>query len=133
MSALPDDYVNSERTRMTLEERGVTWPLGGYHIGPDLKTCRCPDCDRVFIAGKRSIRCLPCAIDYVRSTYNTWCRMHGDLSEIVAQDERRSGISDPGHWAYPTFCVAARSRLAAMQRDIEILELVVEMLEDLPS
>ena len=37
-------------------------------------------------------------------------RMAGDLDREIAQEEERSGHSDPSHFAYPTYAKAARSR-----------------------
>jgi flagellar protein FliJ len=37
-------------------------------------------------------------------------RMAGDLDREVANEERRAGISDPAHFAYPTYARAARTR-----------------------
>jgi flagellar export protein FliJ len=37
-------------------------------------------------------------------------RMASDLDREVANEERRAGISDPGHFAYPTYARASRAR-----------------------
>ena len=37
-------------------------------------------------------------------------RMAADLDREVANEERRAGISDPAHFAYPTYARAARTR-----------------------
>jgi flagellar protein FliJ len=37
-------------------------------------------------------------------------RMANDLDREVANEERRAGISDPSHFAYPTYARAARTR-----------------------
>ncbi|MGH2341021.1 flagellar export protein FliJ [Segnochrobactraceae bacterium EtOH-i3] len=37
-------------------------------------------------------------------------RMSGDLQQQIASEEARAGISDPHHYAYPTFARAARQR-----------------------
>jgi flagellar export protein FliJ len=37
-------------------------------------------------------------------------RMAHDLEREVANEERRAGISDPAHFAYPTYARAARTR-----------------------
>jgi flagellar protein FliJ len=37
-------------------------------------------------------------------------RMANDLDREVANEERRAGISDPAHFAYPTYARAARVR-----------------------
>lgn len=48
-------------------------------------------------------------------------RMAAELDQQIAHEERRAGISDPTHFAYPTFARAARQRrdnLAASVRDL---------------
>jgi flagellar protein FliJ len=37
-------------------------------------------------------------------------RMADDLTVQIESEERKGGISDPGHFAYPTFAKAARVR-----------------------
>jgi flagellar export protein FliJ len=37
-------------------------------------------------------------------------RMAGDLDREIATEEQRAGISDLGHFAYPTYAKAARGR-----------------------
>lgn len=37
-------------------------------------------------------------------------RMIGDLDREIANEEKRSGISDPQHFAYPTYARAATGR-----------------------
>ncbi|HVK90587.1 MAG TPA: flagellar export protein FliJ [Mycoplana sp.] len=37
-------------------------------------------------------------------------RMSKELETQIAIEEKKSGISDPGHFAYPTFAKAARQR-----------------------
>jgi flagellar FliJ protein len=37
-------------------------------------------------------------------------RMIGDLDREIANEEKRSGINDPGHFAYPTYARAAMGR-----------------------
>ena len=37
-------------------------------------------------------------------------RMAGDLDREIETEEKRAGISDPAHFAYPTYAKAARSR-----------------------
>lgn len=49
-------------------------------------------------------------------------RMAADLENQVAYEERKSGISDQNHFAYPTFAKAARQRrenLLVSQRDLK--------------
>ena len=37
-------------------------------------------------------------------------RMAGDLDREIENEERRAGLSDPAHFAYPTYAKAARVR-----------------------
>jgi flagellar protein FliJ len=37
-------------------------------------------------------------------------RMSTELDREIASEEQRSGISDPGHFAYPTYARSARAR-----------------------
>ena len=37
-------------------------------------------------------------------------RMSGELDREIASEEQRSGISDPSHFAYPTYARSARAR-----------------------
>jgi len=49
-------------------------------------------------------------------------RLEADLDAQIASEERRTGITDPTHFAYSTFAHAARQRrenLAASVRDLE--------------
>lgn len=39
-----------------------------------------------------------------------FARMAGDLDREIETEEKRAGISDPAHFAYPTYAKAARSR-----------------------
>ena len=49
-------------------------------------------------------------------------RMGADLDAQIAYEEKKAGISDPDHFAYPTFAKAARSRrenLVTSVRDLK--------------
>jgi flagellar export protein FliJ len=53
-------------------------------------------------------------------------RMIGDLDREIANEEKRAGISDPAHFAYPTYARAAigrrdnlRSSIAELAQQIE--------------
>ena len=49
-------------------------------------------------------------------------RMGTDLDGQIAYEEKKAGISDPDHFAYPTFAKAARSRrenLVTSVRDLK--------------
>lgn len=48
-------------------------------------------------------------------------RMAGDLNREIAIEEQRAGISDPNHFAYPTYARAARSRRDNLSRSTEEL------------
>ena len=41
-----------------------------------------------------------------------------DLDRAIIAVEKATGITDPGHFAYPPFCTAARIRLAALRESI---------------
>lgn len=51
-------------------------------------------------------------------------RMSKDLENQITVEEKKSGISDPNHFAYPTFAKAARQRADNLQ--ISIRELKVQ-------
>lgn len=46
----------------------------------------------------------------IETMINEFNRMAGDLDREIETEEKRAGISDPGHFAYPTYAKAARSR-----------------------
>ena len=49
-------------------------------------------------------------------------RMAGDLDREIATEEQRSGISDPTHFAYPTYARAAVVRRDNLKRSTEELK-----------
>ncbi len=49
-------------------------------------------------------------------------RMAEDLDKQIAYEEKKAGIDDPGHFAYPTFAKAARLRRENLQTSIQDLE-----------
>ena len=51
-------------------------------------------------------------------------RMAKELETQIALEEKKSGISDPNHFAYPTFAKAARQRADNLQ--VSIRELKVQ-------
>ncbi|OLP53642.1 flagellar export protein FliJ [Rhizobium rhizosphaerae] len=51
-------------------------------------------------------------------------RMSKELEQQIAFEEKKSGISDPAHFAYPTFAKAARQR--AENLHVSIRELKVQ-------
>lgn len=49
-------------------------------------------------------------------------KMHSDLQDQIDVEEKKSGITDPEHFAYPTFAKAARQRqenLVGSVRDLK--------------
>jgi flagellar export protein FliJ len=53
-------------------------------------------------------------------------RMAGDLDREIVNEEKRSGISDPGHFAYPTYARAAIARRDNLKRSIGELTAQIE-------
>ena len=49
-------------------------------------------------------------------------KMHGDLQAQVEFEEEKAGITDPGHFAYPTFAKAARQRQENLVGSIDELK-----------
>lgn len=49
-------------------------------------------------------------------------RMATDLDREIANEETRSGISDPGHFAYPTYARAAATRRDNLKRSADELK-----------
>jgi flagellar FliJ protein len=45
-------------------------------------------------------------------------RMAGDLDREIANEEKRAGITDPAHFAYPTYARAASTRRDNLKRSI---------------
>jgi flagellar export protein FliJ len=56
-------------------------------------------------------------------------RMTKDLESQIVLEEKKSGISDPNHFAYPTFAKAARQRADNLQVSIRELRAQEESLE----
>jgi chaperonin cofactor prefoldin len=56
-------------------------------------------------------------------------RMTKDLESQIVVEEKKSGISDPNHFAYPTFAKAARQRADNLQVSIKELKMQEETLE----
>ena len=48
-------------------------------------------------------------------------RMAGDLDREIVNEEKRAGISDPHHFAYPTYARAASTRRDNLKRSIDEL------------
>jgi flagellar FliJ protein len=55
-------------------------------------------------------------------------RMCVDLGHQIEAEEKRAGISDPTHFAYPTYAKAARERRAKLQQSAKGLRTEVERL-----
>ena len=49
-------------------------------------------------------------------------RMAGDLDREIAAEEQKAGISDPAHFAYPTYAKAATQRRDNLRRSAHDLE-----------
>jgi flagellar export protein FliJ len=49
-------------------------------------------------------------------------RMAGELEREIASEEKRAGISDPAHFAYPTYAKAAATRRDNLKRSQGELE-----------
>lgn len=49
-------------------------------------------------------------VTQIESMIADFQRMATDLDREIEGEERRAGLSDPGHFAYPTYAKAARSR-----------------------
>ena len=61
-------------------------------------------------------------IELMTSEFN---RMIGDLDREIANEEKRSGINDPQHFAYPTYARAAMGRRDNLKSSIA--ELAAQM------
>ncbi|MCF4128644.1 MULTISPECIES: flagellar export protein FliJ [Methylobacterium] len=51
-----------------------------------------------------------------------FARMAADLDREIGQEEQRAGISDPAHFAYPTYARAAAQRRDNIRRSAEELD-----------
>ncbi|OAI29554.1 flagellar export protein FliJ [Methylosinus sp. R-45379] len=49
-------------------------------------------------------------------------RMTGDLDREIAHEEQRANITDPNHFAYPTYAQAARTRRDNLLRSVADLK-----------
>jgi len=57
----------------------------------------------------------------IEAMIGEFSRMIVDLEREIALEEQRAGISDPSHFAYPTYARAARARRDNLQRSAEEL------------
>jgi flagellar FliJ protein len=55
-------------------------------------------------------------------------RMCIDLGHQIEAEEKRARISDPTHFAYPTYAKAARERRAKLQRSADALKIELDRL-----
>lgn len=55
-------------------------------------------------------------VTQIESMIADFARMVVDLDREIASEEQRSGISDPNHYAYPTFARAAVARRDNLKR-----------------
>lgn len=49
-------------------------------------------------------------VSQIEAMIAEFSRMAGDLDREIETEEKRAGISDPAHFAYPTYAKAARAR-----------------------
>lgn len=56
-------------------------------------------------------------------------KMAAELEYQIGAEEKRSGITDPSHFAYPTFAKAARQRADNLQVSIRELRVQLEAAE----
>jgi flagellar export protein FliJ len=61
-------------------------------------------------------------LNQLRSMMAEFDRMAKDLEAQIAFEEKKSGISDPNHFAYPTFAKAARQRADNLMVSIKELQ-----------
>ncbi|GJD50444.1 hypothetical protein OPKNFCMD_3183 [Methylobacterium crusticola] len=55
-----------------------------------------------------------------------FARMGADLDREIAQEEQRAGISDPAHFAYPTYARAAAQRRENIRRSASDLHVQLD-------
>ena len=61
-------------------------------------------------------------VSQIESMIADFARMVVDLDREIASEEQRSGISDPNHYAYPTFARAAVTRRDNLKRSSDELK-----------
>ena len=57
-------------------------------------------------------------------------RMAGDLEREIRVEQERAGISDPGHFAYPTYAKAAIQRRENITRSADDLKIQLDAAKD---
>ena len=65
-------------------------------------------------------------VQQIESMIADFYRMAADLDREIASEEARSGISDPAHFAYPTYARAAATRRDNLRRSAEELKSQME-------
>ena len=68
-------------------------------------------------------------LQQLQSMMSEFERMAKELENQIALEEKKSGISDPSHFAYPTFAKAARQRADNLQVSIRELRVQQESAE----
>ncbi len=68
-------------------------------------------------------------LQQLQSMMSEFERMAKELENQIALEEKKSGISDPNHFAYPTFAKAARQRADNLQVSIRELKVQQESAE----
>lgn len=61
-------------------------------------------------------------LDQLKMMMAEFERMNQDLEAQIAFEEKKSGITDPNHFAYPTFAKSARQRADNLQGSIKELK-----------
>ncbi|MDD1498276.1 flagellar export protein FliJ [Agrobacterium sp. CNPSo 3708] len=68
-------------------------------------------------------------LQQLQSMMSEFERMAKELVHQISLEERKSGITDPSHFAYPTFAKAARQRADNLQVSIRELKMQQEAAE----
>lgn len=68
-------------------------------------------------------------LSQIQSMMAEFDRMAAELEQQIGAEERKSGISDPSHFAYPTFAKAARQRADNLQGSIRELKVQLDAAE----
>lgn len=64
-----------------------------------------------------------CRANQIETMIAEFDRICVDLGHQIEAEEKRARISDPTHFAYPTYAKAARERRAKVQRSAEALRI----------
>lgn len=62
-------------------------------------------------------------LEQIRTMMSELERMHAELEYQIVSEEKRAGITDVNHFAYPTFAKAARKRADNLQGSIRELKI----------